>query len=133
MAIIKGMGGLLIDASAIPPTSQSKRPNGLEVERAAANDGQIAVSTPLNAQEEEERTARLAVLYEQEALVSGYLDDANARRQFEDAGALKVSLEDLYVRYTCKLCRRADVVAQTRRNSASPRLLESLAMWQMEP
>jgi hypothetical protein len=34
-------------------------------------------------------------LVRQEALVAGYLDDANARRQFEDASALKASLDDL--------------------------------------
>ena len=44
---------------------------------------------------EEQRAARLAVLYEQEALVSGYLEDAQVRRQFEDASALKMSLEEL--------------------------------------
>ncbi|BGP30149.1 carboxypeptidase Y-deficient [Rhodotorula toruloides] len=42
-----------------------------------------------------EAMANLNVLREQEALVKSYVDDANARRQFEDAAALQASLEEL--------------------------------------
>ncbi|PRQ73881.1 FYVE zinc finger-domain containing protein [Rhodotorula toruloides] len=42
-----------------------------------------------------EAMAKLNVLREQEALVRSYVDDANARRQFEDAAALQASLEEL--------------------------------------
>ncbi|GEM11569.1 rabenosyn-5 [Rhodotorula toruloides] len=48
-----------------------------------------------------EAMAKLNVLREQEALVKSYVDDANARRQFEDAVALQASLEEL----------RAEIVA----------------------
>ena len=33
--------------------------------------------------------------YRQERLVKGYLEDANARRQFEDAASLQASLDEL--------------------------------------
>ncbi|GJN88498.1 hypothetical protein Rhopal_001464-T1 [Rhodotorula paludigena] len=42
-----------------------------------------------------EAAAKLNVLREQEALVKSYVDDANARRQFEDAAALEASLDEL--------------------------------------
>ncbi|KAM0753604.1 hypothetical protein T439DRAFT_322497 [Meredithblackwellia eburnea MCA 4105] len=42
-----------------------------------------------------EASNKLAVLLEQEALVKGFVDEANARRQFEDAAALKASLDEL--------------------------------------
>ncbi|BGP38028.1 carboxypeptidase Y-deficient [Rhodotorula kratochvilovae] len=42
-----------------------------------------------------EAAAKLNVLREQEQLVQSYVDDANSRRQFEDAAALQASLEEL--------------------------------------
>ncbi|GAA6023700.1 hypothetical protein JCM10207_008753 [Rhodosporidiobolus poonsookiae] len=42
-----------------------------------------------------EAAAQLQVLLEQEALVKSYVDDANTRRQFEDASALQASLDEL--------------------------------------
>ncbi|GAA5989402.1 hypothetical protein JCM10908_001297 [Rhodotorula pacifica] len=42
-----------------------------------------------------EAAAKLNVLREQEALVQSYVEDANARRQFEDAAALQTSLDEL--------------------------------------
>ncbi|GAA5888022.1 hypothetical protein JCM6882_000253 [Rhodosporidiobolus microsporus] len=42
-----------------------------------------------------EAAAQLQVLKEQEALVKSYVDDANSRRQFEDAAALQNSLDEL--------------------------------------
>ncbi|KAM0792406.1 hypothetical protein ACM66B_005085 [Microbotryomycetes sp. NB124-2] len=42
-----------------------------------------------------EASAKLSVLLEQEALVRSYVEDANARRQFEDAASLKASLNEL--------------------------------------
>ncbi|KAK4058755.1 carboxypeptidase Y-deficient [Microbotryomycetes sp. JL221] len=42
-----------------------------------------------------EASAKLNVLLEQEALVRSYVEDANARRQFEDAASLKASLDEL--------------------------------------
>ncbi|GAA6026987.1 hypothetical protein JCM8097_006018 [Rhodosporidiobolus ruineniae] len=42
-----------------------------------------------------EAAAQLQVLLEQEALVKSYVDDANSRRQFEDAAALQMSLDEL--------------------------------------
>ncbi|GAA5841534.1 hypothetical protein JCM11251_001254 [Rhodosporidiobolus azoricus] len=42
-----------------------------------------------------EAAAQLQVLKEQEALVKSYVDDANSRRQFEDAAALQASLDEL--------------------------------------
>ncbi|GAA5835296.1 hypothetical protein JCM9279_004500 [Rhodotorula babjevae] len=42
-----------------------------------------------------EAAAQLNVLREQEALVQSYVDDANSRRQFEDAAALQASLDEL--------------------------------------
>lgn len=42
-----------------------------------------------------ETTSKLAVLLEQESLVQGYVEDANHRRQFEDAASLKASLDEL--------------------------------------
>ncbi|BGP13921.1 hypothetical protein JCM10213_002565 [Rhodosporidiobolus nylandii] len=43
----------------------------------------------------EGEAAQLQVLLEQEALVKSYVDDANSRRQFEDAAALQASLDEL--------------------------------------
>ncbi|KAK4705623.1 rabenosyn-5, partial [Phenoliferia sp. Uapishka_3] len=45
--------------------------------------------------EVDEKSGKLAVLLEQESLVKGYVDDAIARRQFEDSASLKASLQDL--------------------------------------
>ncbi|GAA5868425.1 hypothetical protein JCM8547_006271 [Rhodosporidiobolus lusitaniae] len=42
-----------------------------------------------------EATAQLQVLLEQEALVKSYVEDANSKRQFEDAFALQASLDEL--------------------------------------
>ncbi|ORY58668.1 FYVE zinc finger-domain-containing protein [Leucosporidium creatinivorum] len=42
-----------------------------------------------------EASGKLAVLLEQEQLVSSYVDDANSRRQFEDAASLQASLDEL--------------------------------------
>ncbi|BGP53951.1 hypothetical protein JCM8202_006144 [Rhodotorula sphaerocarpa] len=42
-----------------------------------------------------EAAAKLNVLREQEMLVTSYVEDANARRQFEDAAALQASLDEL--------------------------------------
>ncbi|GAA5938346.1 hypothetical protein JCM3775_000869 [Rhodotorula graminis] len=42
-----------------------------------------------------EAAAKLNVLREQESLVQSYVDDANSRRQFEDAAALQASLDEL--------------------------------------
>lgn len=38
---------------------------------------------------------RLNVLLEQERLVEAYLEEANSRRQLEDAASLKTSLDEL--------------------------------------
>lgn len=89
MALIKTMGSLQPDPAtfSLPERPAKGQPKGLLLDD----------DTPSEADrmKDEERAARLAVLYEQEALVSGYLDDATARRQFEDANALKTSLDDL--------------------------------------
>ncbi|GAA5911037.1 hypothetical protein JCM5296_004603 [Sporobolomyces johnsonii] len=42
-----------------------------------------------------EASGKLAVLLEQEALVTSYVDDAKSRRQFEDAASLQASLDEL--------------------------------------
>lgn len=52
--------------------------------------------------EVEDRAARLAVLLEQETLVAGYLEEAQSRRQLEDAGSLKMSLDELCVPRRCR-------------------------------
>ncbi|GAA5947238.1 hypothetical protein JCM3765_001585 [Sporobolomyces pararoseus] len=45
--------------------------------------------------EEEKEDGQLGVLLEQEKLVQSYLEDANSRRQFEDAASLQASLDEL--------------------------------------
>ncbi|GAA6006398.1 hypothetical protein JCM11491_004940 [Sporobolomyces phaffii] len=45
--------------------------------------------------DEAEGDGQLGVLLEQEKLVQSYLEDANARRQFEDAASLQASLDEL--------------------------------------
>ena len=96
MAVIKGMGGLSVDLPAPPPPSKTIDGEGI-IDLGQSNGGPVHQHklSMRSKKVEEERAARLAVLYEQEALVSGYLDDANSRRQFEDASALKTSLDDL--------------------------------------
>lgn len=54
-----------------------------------------ATPPPLTKAQLEERSKQLAVLLEQESLVQGYVEDAHARRQFDDAASLKASLDDL--------------------------------------
>ena len=97
MAIIKGMGGLQVDASSAGLSNTALYDKRLSLDGPSMSvDSTMGPSDSKQvALQQEVRAARLAILYEQEALVSGYLDDANARRQFEDAGALKSSLEDL--------------------------------------
>ncbi|KAK9899666.1 hypothetical protein P389DRAFT_2535 [Cystobasidium minutum MCA 4210] len=90
MALIKSMGGLSVKVQA--PAAQG---SALSQEENAKRQLQAKLEKEKDDKEQEERMARLAVLYEQEALVAGYLDDASARRQFEDAAALKSSLDDL--------------------------------------
>lgn len=96
MAVIKGMGGLAVDLPPPPPPSKTIEGEGI-IDLGQPNGGPVhqRKQSIRSKKQEEERMARLAVLYEQEALVSGYLDDANSRRQFEDASALKSSLDDL--------------------------------------
>jgi hypothetical protein len=89
MAYIKTMGSLQPD----PATFQkSERPAREQTKNGLPDDD---ASSEADKIKDEEKAARLAVLYEQEALVSGYLDDAAGRREFEDADALKTSLDDL--------------------------------------
>lgn len=96
MAIIKGMGGLTVDLPPPPPPSKMIEGEGI-IDLGQPDGGPVRQrkQSMRSKKQEEERMASLAVLYEQEALVSGYLDDANTRRQFEDASALKSSLDDL--------------------------------------
>lgn len=98
MAVIKGMGSVQLDTAYLEQQRRKKNEEEEGRSKSSLNSSNVNKSSPVrNQKEEEERTARLAVLYEQEALVSGYLEDANARRQFEDALALKASLEELWV------------------------------------
>ncbi|GAA5900360.1 uncharacterized protein JCM6883_002821 [Sporobolomyces salmoneus] len=58
------------------------------------SDGKLLRLGPEN-EEEETQDGQLGVLLEQEKLVQSYLEDANSRRQFEDAASLQSSLDEL--------------------------------------
>ncbi|KAH9821322.1 FYVE zinc finger-domain-containing protein [Melampsora americana] len=52
-------------------------------------------NNPLIVSTETKEFGKLNVLLEQERLVEGYLEEANVRRQLEDAASLKISLDEL--------------------------------------
>ncbi|KAK4053018.1 carboxypeptidase Y-deficient [Microbotryomycetes sp. JL201] len=70
---VKSLASLLADDKGAPSTAAINEKVGAELEA----------------------SAKLSVLLEQEALVRSYVEDANARRQFEDAASLKASLNEL--------------------------------------
>jgi len=108
MTLLRGMGALESDfaGGAGKRSVRKKKPVSNRASTAPVN-GMSAGAISSNASDASsldekgtengygDQAARLAVLLEQEKIVSGYFHDANARRQFEDATALKMSLDEL--------------------------------------
>lgn len=117
MAMVRGLGGFELEKLGQPPDPTNKtRGKHQRGQRSLASTTTLAelraggpdspssgsphrASTPAETSDTpgdvEDRAARLAVLLEQETLVAGYLEEAQARRQLEDAGSLQASLADL--------------------------------------
>ncbi|GAA6064550.1 hypothetical protein JCM10212_005777, partial [Sporobolomyces blumeae] len=68
--------------------------SGVHAHAAGATGGHLVVVHEAGDEDGVDQ-AQLAVLLEQERLVASYLEDANSRRQFEDAASLSVSLDEL--------------------------------------
>ncbi|KAH8914411.1 hypothetical protein BT69DRAFT_1072118 [Atractiella rhizophila] len=98
MAALRGLGAL--DSSFAGGdktiTSKRKRPGNRTASSSFSTNGsddgkdvRDKIKSP------DPQNGALAILMEQEQLVAGYLEEANKRRQFEDAAALQTSLDEL--------------------------------------